>query len=296
MKKYKIIINKEGEIIKKTNKVLIGSMLINTFLIILKLIFGFIGKSKTLISDSIHSLTDLTTDLVGIIGNTLSHKPADDMHPYGHGKLEYLTSIIVGTIIIFLGLSLVVNSVTSEASNPSKVVVLVSIITIIIKYLYSSYMIRFGKRENNNIIITSGHESLADSLTSILVILSYIFSRLTNYNNIFKYSDSVFSIIIGIYIICVGLKILKDNINNIIGKKVDDVNYLEEINNIILENKNIKRVKKMNIMMYGSYNIANIHLEFIDICIEEIKKTIKDVKKKLRNDKTKIKYIWINIE
>ena len=112
----------------------------------------------------------------------------------------------------------------------------------------------------------------------------------------FKYSDSVFSIIIGIYIICVGLKILKDNINNIIGKKVDDVNYLESINSIILENKNIKRIKNINIMMYGSYNIANIHLDFDDIGIEEIKKTIKDVKKKLRNDKTKIKYIWINIE
>ena len=271
-------------------------MLINTFLIILKLIFGFIGRSKTLISDSIHSLTDLTTDLVGIIGNTLSHKPADDMHPYGHGKLEYLTSIIVGTIIIFLGLSLVVNSITSEASNPSKIVVLVSIITIIIKYLYSSYMIRFGKRENNNIIITSGHESLADSLTSILVILSYIFSKLTNYNNIFKYSDSVFSIIIGIYIICVGLKILKDNINNIIGKKIDDKDYLENINNIILNNKNVKRIKKLNVMMYGSYNMANIHLDFNDITTEEIKKSIKDIKKSLRNDKTKIRYIWINIE
>ena len=119
-------------------KTMIISVFTNIFLAIIKIVVGFLARSSALIADGIHSFSDLTTDFFAILGNYLARKPADKEHPFGHGKIEYLTSIIVGTIIIILGLSLVINSVTSEASNPSKIVVFVSIITIIIKYLYST--------------------------------------------------------------------------------------------------------------------------------------------------------------
>ena len=93
-------------------KVLYVSFFSNIFLSILKVVVGIIGKSSALISDGIHSFSDLITDVVAIFGNYLSLKPADDKHPYGHGKLEYITSFIIGIVIIIIGLILI--SLVSE--------------------------------------------------------------------------------------------------------------------------------------------------------------------------------------
>ena len=83
----------------KITKVLLVSSITNIFLSIIKIIFGFIGKCSSLIADGIHSLSDLSTDVIAIIGNKMSLKPADKEHPFGHGKTEYITSMIIGLII-----------------------------------------------------------------------------------------------------------------------------------------------------------------------------------------------------
>ena len=80
-------------------RVMIKSFFINLFLSIIKLIVGIIYKSYSLIADGVHSFSDLITDIIAIIGSKLSNKPADEKHPYGHGKLEYVTSLIIGLII-----------------------------------------------------------------------------------------------------------------------------------------------------------------------------------------------------
>lgn len=94
----------------KITTTLLKSLIVNIVLVIVKFIVGIIGKSSALVADGIHSLSDLATDLVAIIGSKLSNKPADDEHPYGHGRIEYVTSIIIGIVILILGLTLVFNS------------------------------------------------------------------------------------------------------------------------------------------------------------------------------------------
>ena len=83
------------DIMKNTNKIMKASFLTNLFLSIIKVIIGFFGKSSSLIADGIHSLSDLITDIVAIVGNSFASKPADHEHPYGHGKLEYLTCLFL---------------------------------------------------------------------------------------------------------------------------------------------------------------------------------------------------------
>ena len=89
----------------KTVKTMIISMIVNTILSILKVIIGLIGKSGALIADGLHSFSDLITDVVAIIGSKLASKPADINHPYGHGKIEYITSMVISMMIIFLNSS-----------------------------------------------------------------------------------------------------------------------------------------------------------------------------------------------
>jgi len=86
---------KDGDkVIDRITKYMIFSLLANLFLSFIKITFGLVSGMKSLIADGIHSFSDLTTDVIAIIGNKLSRKPADDGHPRGHGKIEYITSIL----------------------------------------------------------------------------------------------------------------------------------------------------------------------------------------------------------
>ena len=89
---------------------LFKSFLVNLSLSLIKLLGAFLTKSKTLMSDAVHSLSDMTTDIVGLIGSKLSSKKPDINHPFGHGRIEYLTSIIMSILIIILGFGVLINS------------------------------------------------------------------------------------------------------------------------------------------------------------------------------------------
>ena len=118
-------------------KVMSVSIITNTFLSLIKIIIGFICKSSALLADGVHSFSDLLTDFFAIIGNIMAKKPADEKHPYGHGKIEYLTSIGISMVVIILGLTIINNSMHSKVVMTSLIVSIVSLITITLKYLLS---------------------------------------------------------------------------------------------------------------------------------------------------------------
>lgn len=126
-------------------KTMVVSMIVNVFLSLIKIISGILGSCNSLIADGIHSISDLSTDIIAIIGNKLSLKPADNKHPYGHGKIEYLTSLIISIVILFLGFSIIYNTINRQTVIPKVWVLIVSFITIISKYFLSSFIIKQGK-------------------------------------------------------------------------------------------------------------------------------------------------------
>ena len=139
-----------------TTQALLKSFFGNLFLSIVKIIIGFTGKSSALIADGVHSFSDLATDAVALFGNYYSNKPADDEHPFGHGRFEYLTCLIIGIIVLFLGYQIIVSALNISYIVPSKLVIIVSLFTIIFKYFLAAYLIQIGKRTNNQILISSG--------------------------------------------------------------------------------------------------------------------------------------------
>ena len=164
---------------EQTTKTMAISFIVNTILSIIKVIAGSIGKSSALIADGIHSFSDLITDVVAIIGSKIASKPADEKHPYGHGRLEYLTSAIIGTMILTVGIGIIKESFTSNITIPSKLVITVTTITIAMKFILSGYIIKKGKKLNNNILIASGYESSSDVISSVVVLTSSILMQFT---------------------------------------------------------------------------------------------------------------------
>lgn len=280
----------------KENKVMTVSMIINTFLAVLKVVFGIIGHSAALIADGIHSFSDLITDIFAIIGNFLSHKPADDKHPFGHGKLEYLTSLGIGLIILVVGFSIVYNSVNKEIIIPSTLIILVSLFTIAVKLFLSNYVIKKGYEYKQNILIASGKESRTDVISSIVVLISSILIQFSNQITVLKYADIIATIIVGLFIVKVGFDILKENISTIIGEQETDEELLKDVINIIKKEKQIIRIDKLNLIKYGAYFevIGEVAMDE-NLTLKKCHDVIEKIEKKLRDFDEKNRYITIHV-
>lgn len=283
-------------IMEKVTKVLVKSLIVNILLTLTKFVFGIIYKSKVLVADGIHSLSDLATDIVSIYGSKLSLKPADNEHPYGHGKIEYLTSIVVGAVILALALSLLGNSLNAKTTITSNMVLYVTIFTILAKYLISRYILSKGVKYKSNLLIASGKESRSDVISSAIVIVTYFLSKLSSYSKIFLYSDTIGTFIIGLIILKTAYRILKENIVSILGEIEQDEEYLDKIREIILENSEVVNIEELNIIKYGHYYQANITINMdSDVTLEDACLVSNRIKKKLINKKTRISYAKISI-
>ena len=281
---------------EKVTKVLVKSLIVNILLTLTKFVFGIIYKSKVLVADGIHSLSDLATDIVSIYGSKLSLKPADTEHPYGHGKIEYLTSIVIGAVILALALSLLGNSLNAKNTIASNMVLYVTIFTILAKYLISRYILSKGVKYKSNLLVASGKESRSDVISSAIVIVTYFLSKLSSYSKIFLYSDTIGTFIIGLIILKTAYRILKENIVSILGEIEQDEDYLDKIREIILENSEVVNIEELNIIKYGHYYQANITINMdSNVTLEDARVVSNRIKKKLINKKTRISYAKISI-
>lgn len=277
-------------------KVMSVSIITNTFLSLIKIIIGFICKSSALLADGVHSFSDLLTDFFAIIGNIMAKKPADEKHPYGHGKIEYLTSIGISMVIIILGLTIINNSMHSKVVMSSLIVSIVSLITITLKCLLSEYIIRKGKKLENNILIASGKESRADVISSLVVFISAILSVFSKYIGVFKYSDKIAGIIVGILIIRTGFLILKENISIILGEQEIKGETLNKIRKIILNNKDIKTIDELIILKFGHCYKVSMEVSMNpDLTLLECHTIVDKLEKKLKKEVEKIEYITVHV-
>ena len=273
----------------KVTKTMLISAFTNIFLSLLKVIVGFLGKSGALIADGIHSFSDLITDGVAIIGAKLASKPADENHPYGHGKVEYLTSMIISLMIMILGITIIFDSFMSDINTPDNIVIYVTLFTIIAKFLLSTYIIKQGKRYKNNILISSGYESRTDVISSIVVLISVLLSSL------YKYADKVAMIIVGILIIKTGFNLIKENISNILGEDDKDPEFRKEIETIIMKYKEVLCIDELVLIKYGGYYqlISDIGMNE-KMSLKKVHNILENIEKDLK-DNTKVKFITIHV-
>lgn len=280
----------------RITKVMSISMITNIGLSMIKMFTGIIGKSGALIADGIHSFSDLSTDIVAVIGNHLSKKPADEKHPYGHGKIEYITSIMISIVILILGISIIYNAPKNEIVIPSLLVALISFITVIAKFILSKYIIKKGKEYKNNILLASGYESSTDVISSIVVFVSVLLMQLSNLCSVFKYADMVASILVGILIVKIGFDVLKENMSSILEEQETDKEYLNRLKMVILEKDGIDHIDHLSVLKYGSYYklIAEVSVDS-NLSIQTAHQYIHEAENRLKNFDQRIIYVTIHV-
>lgn len=281
----------------KVSRVMLVSVITNIFLALIKVVTGFLFKSAALISDGIHSFSDLLTDVVAIFGSHLASKPADKEHPYGHGKIEYLTSLVIGLVVIAVSLEVIHKSIMSKVVIPSILVAIVSLVTIVLKLLLSRYIIHQGKKMNNNILIASGSESSMDVISSLVVLVASLLMQLGSINKIFSYSDIIASVIVGIFIFKAGVNIIRDNLSVVLGAQETDRKYVSKIKKLIRETDGVVDVTSLVIMKFGHKSSLTLTITMNgSTTIEKAHEITDIIEEKIRKYSERIEFINIHIE
>ena len=276
------------------SSVLIKSFITNICLSIVKIVMGVLGHSHAMVADGFNSLSDLSTDIIAITGSILSKKDSDKSHPFGYGQIEYLTNIIIGIMIIIMGILLIINAFSFKYSETKDIIMYICIITIVVKVWIANYLIDNGKNLKNSIILSSGYESLMNVLSSFLVLVTIILSKMTGYSQIFKYSDFIGTILVSLIIIYTGFNIFKENTSCILGKNEDDEEYIEKIRKIILSDERVKDIEKLNVIKYGSYYQVELTVKVSNkLKLVDSYKIQKDLRRRLIGKRHRIHYLEI---
>ena len=282
--------------VEKINRVLRKSIIINIILVIFKILIGYIGHSRAMIADGVNSISDLITDFIAIFGNKMSNKKSNKKHPFGYGKIEYLTSILVGFFVLFMGIELIINAFSLNLKTPDFIVFVASIVIFFSKYAFSLYMLNKGKEYKNSILISSSVESRAGAMTTLFVMVSFILSRLGNYNSVYLYSDNICTLLIGVYVIYISYKLLKENFINVIGVSEEDNGIINKIKEKILINNNVIEVNDVSLIKYGSYYSANIEIVMKkNMKLKDVDRQVNKIKKSLISMKLGLRYIKISV-
>ena len=278
---------------KKITKVLIHSFITNIILALVKIVSGIIGASGALIADGVHSLSDTLTDVFAILGHKLSMKPADNEHPFGHGKMEYITCIVIGLVVMTMGFTIIYNGIFNKPIIPNILTAVIGMIVIVAKLILSRYILNRGKKYDSNILIASGKESFTDVISSIVVLISILFSQL---GGILIYADTFAMVIIGILILKIAYNILSENFSSLLGKQVTDCNYIKSLEEIIYKETEVKGIDTLIILKYGPIYQLNLEVSMDEnIVLKDAHDVLDKIEDNLKKHDSKIVHIIIHV-
>lgn len=213
----------------KIRKVLIYVLFLNIAVAVSKVIVGLMANSNSILADGYHSLSDGSSNIVGLIGIWLAAKPVDKSHPYGHKKFETFFGMLIGLVLLILSFEIfssaiprLANPVMPNLSIPSFIVM---IITLLVNIAVTTYELREGRKLHSDILVSDATHTKTDILISISVIISMILIKL----GIAPIIDPIISIIISIIIVAAALEIIKPSANILLDNEAIDCNKIKEV-------------------------------------------------------------------
>ncbi len=221
----------------------------NLFLLIIKGIVGIITNSQAMIADSINSASDIISSILTFVGNKIASKPRDEDHHLGHGKAEYIYSMLISILIILVAITVFKDSLVSlfdpSAFNFSIWYIIVCIITILVKLGLFLYTNKVAKVYNNLLILANSKDHRNDMIVTFFTLLSGILM----YYEI-NFVDSIVGIGISIFILITGIKIFIDSYDVLMDKAMNE-DTKKEVMDIIKKYKEVKKIQHFNATPVG---------------------------------------------
>lgn len=232
----------------------------NLLLFIIKLIAGTLFNSIAVTADAVNNLTDAGSSIITLVGFKISGKPADDKHPYGHARAEYITGFMVSVVILLLGLELIKSSfikiINPDPIKFSYITVVVLVVSIFIKLWQGLFNKNLGKRINSTALEATSQDSINDVISTSAVLASAVFARLTGIQ-----VDGYMGVAVALFIIYSGIKLISETMNPLLGT-APDAGLISDIERKVLGYEGVLGIHDLVVHSYGADNyFASVHVE-----------------------------------
>ncbi len=234
------------------------SIIINIILSILKIGVGYIGRSRALIADGFHSISDVVGSVVILFSVHFGSVPEDEDHPYGHEKIEGIAGNIVGVILVLTAFELVRDSLINlfsakEFTTPSWITIGAAAISIVVKYWLYLYKIKIGRRTKNDAVIADAREHRSDAVSSVGVMIGLLLSIYVN-----PVFDTLLGILVSLFIGKEGIAIIMETSNTLLDKQ--DREFIGEIERYVREESNVGNIHDTLMRVSGDKVFLSFHI------------------------------------
>ena len=278
----------------KVRNVLIIVFFANILVAALKIIIGGIIKSTSMTADGLHSLSDGSSNIVGLLGIWLASKPVDEEHPYGHGKFEILAGLFIGLMLTIVGVNVIMSAVhrfgNPETLSISHDSIAALIVTLLINIFISNYEHRMGKRLRSSILISDSLHTRADIFVSVGVLITIIGIKL----GLPSYIDPLASLIVAAFIFHAVFEIYKENCGVLLDKAVVDS---EQVKKVVLEFSEVRDVHK--IRSRGTLSEMYIDLHVMtdpEMSVEKSHKLIHSIAQRIKEEFSENIQVIVHLE
>jgi len=243
---------------KQIRSITLWGALANVFLIIVKLIVGLVIRSSALIADGVHSVSDLATDFVVLIGTKLSHRPPDETHPYGHSRLETLACQFIALVLLVVGLGFIWAAASSifkgQVNYPGLLVLIVAFFSVIIKEILFFLTRKVSRITQSPVLYANAWHHRSDSFSSLAVLVGGVASLLG-----WGYADHAATIVVGIMIMGVAGKILYEGLIEL-SEHSADRESIQVIEKVLSKEKDVFHWHDLRTRKLGAELFIDVHI------------------------------------
>lgn len=249
------------------NKIIVRTSIVgilaNVFLAAFKAVVGFLTNSIAVTLDAVNNLSDAMSSVITIIGTKLAGKKPDKKHPYGYGRIEYLSAVTIAVIVLYAGITSLVESVkkiiTPEAPDYTPVALIIIAVAVLVKIVLGSYVRATGVKVKSDALVASGKDALLDSVISASTLVAAGIYLLWGIS-----LEAWLAAVISLVIIKSGIEMLRDSVSSILGERIEK-ELAVDITKTVLSFDEVHGVYDIVLHNYGpEMNIGSLHIEVDD--------------------------------
>ena len=282
---------------KVAQKVSLVSIFGNIILSVLKFFAGVFSHSSAMISDAIHSASDVFSSIIVIIGVRLSSKESDKEHPYGHERLECIAAVVLSIILFLTGLGIGFQACSNIVTQkykllpiPGMIALLAAIISIICKEAMFQYTRFYAKKIDSSALMADAWHHRSDALSSVGALIGIGASRLG-----FPIMDSVASIVIFVFISKAAYSIFIDAIHKLVDHSCDEITE-KEIYDFVMGNPNVLGIDLLQTRIFGNKIYVDLEIQMdASLTLHTAHEIAENIHTELENSFPKVKHVMIHI-
>lgn len=278
-----------------TRRVTLVGALVNCVLASLQITFGILGKSQALLADGLHTLSDLSTDFIVLYASKRAAKAADDDHPYGHGRIETLATMLLGLMLTAVGLGIGMRGVQSILepvdSNPELITIAFALLAIVAKEGLYRYTLGAARSIHSTMLESNAWHHRSDALSSIVVVIGISTQVLG-----LRHMDAVAAIVVAAMIVLMGFRLGRNALSELIDTGLD-FDLVDDLRAAMLGDKSVTGIHNLRTRSMGGLGYVDAHIEVDpDLTVSEAHYIAHKIEHRVKKQFPKIVDVQIHID